>query len=156
MNVSGALTGVIMPSGGRNGMLSTKEDREMHLSLLQQYILIKETLWNCSQNGDIDLQLFYCSLREMASPAYMRVDASGRSYDRSAGMRTELGDDNVCLEKFALINMNRNRRMVEPEESTERGDCPCREQIEETNNILRAMQRQITNIENRMLDQSNK
>ena len=47
----------------------------------------------------------------------MRIDASALTFDRSARMRKEVGDDDVCLEKFALINMNRNRRMVKNEES---------------------------------------
>ena len=40
----------------------------MHLRLLAEYSLIKNTLWSCSQHGAIDLQLLYCCLREMAGP----------------------------------------------------------------------------------------
>ena len=92
MNVSCALRGVLVHTPNEHGFLSTREDREMHLELLKEFILIKNTLWSCSEGGMIDLQLFFCALREMATPFFMRADPSS-VVDRSAAMVKHIADD---------------------------------------------------------------
>ena len=52
-----------MPS--KEGFVSTPEEHSDFIKALQEYAVVKKTLWNCSQDYKIDLEPLYFCLREM-------------------------------------------------------------------------------------------
>ena len=69
---------------------------------------------------------------------------------RSEGLAKRAGSEQVHLEKFALINMNRNRRMVRLDEAATPGvvarECSCSEKIDSVQRSISGMQRDMRSI----------